>query len=60
MTTVEVIIILAGVPFVLWWWNFLKKQLRTSGLVGIASNIRYHYCRCKANRSRNRSVMGGQ
>ena len=30
------------IPFILWWWNFLKKQLEGSGLIRGMSSFRYY------------------
>ena len=39
-----------SIPFVLWWWNFLKRQVTNAGLPRLVSNLRDYTKRKVLNR----------
>lgn len=45
------------VPFILWWWNFLKKQLEGSGLIRGMSSFRYYIANKLNHRKEYRSTV---
>lgn len=45
------------VPFILWWWNFLRKQLEGSGLVRAMSSFRYYIANKLNHRKEYRSTV---